>query len=108
MVISPPYEWQKRFNESDVSVESRIGRPVDPGIIAELLKKFTDFRRAYEEDGMKPEEFDSFGASARTLRQFCKATEDLAALMRDYMLPDPWIGTRRARGGAHAGRACPR
>ncbi len=89
VVISPPYEWQKRFNESDVSVESRIGRPVDPGIIAELLKKFTDFRRAYEEDGMKPEEFDSFGASARTLRQFCKATEDLAALMRDYMLPDP-------------------
>ncbi len=89
VVISPPYEWQKRFNESDIPIESRIGTPVDPAIVAELLKKFPDFRRAYEEDGMKPQEFDSYGASARTLRQFCKATEDLAALMRDSMLPDP-------------------
>ena len=89
VVISPPYEWQKRFNASDVTVESRIGNPVEPDIIAELSGKFSDFRRAYEEDGMKPEEFDSYGASVRTLRQFCKATEDLAALMRDYMMPDP-------------------
>jgi transaldolase len=89
VVISPPYEWQKRFNDSDIPVENRIDTPVDPAIVAELLKKFPDFRRAYEEDGMTPQEFDSFGASARTLRQFCKATEDLAALMRDSMLPDP-------------------
>jgi transaldolase len=89
VVISPPFEWQKRFNESDVPVENRMGDPVDPDIIAELVKKFPDFRRAYEENGLQPEEFDTFGASVRTLRQFCKATEDLAALMRDHMLPDP-------------------
>jgi len=89
VVISPPFEWQRRFNESDITVENRIGNPVDPDIVEELSRKFPDFRRAYEEDGMKPEEFDSFGASVRTLRQFCKATEDLAALMREYMLPDP-------------------
>jgi hypothetical protein len=46
-----------------------------------------DFRRACEEDGIRPAEFDSFGASMRTLRQFCKA-KDLAALMRDYMLAE--------------------
>lgn len=62
------------------------------GIIANpaaLAKKFPDFRRAYEENGLQPEEFDTFGASVRTLRQFCKAPEDLAALMRDHMIPDP-------------------
>ena len=50
-----------------------------------------DVRQSGQAPGtdLKPEEFDFFGASARTLRQFCKATEDLAALMRDYMLPDP-------------------
>ncbi len=89
VVISPPFEWQRRFNESDVTVESRIAHPVDAGIVEELSRKFSDFRRAYEEDGMRPEEFDAFGASVRTLRQFCKAAEDLAALMRDHMLPDP-------------------
>jgi transaldolase len=88
VVISPPLEWQKKFNESDVTVENRIGEPVDPDILAELSKKFPDFVRAYEEDGMRPEDFDSFGATARTLRQFCKATSDLAALMRDCMIPD--------------------
>ncbi len=89
VVISPPFEWQKRFNASDIPIENRIERPVDPGIISELERKFPDFRRAYQEDGMRPEEFDSFGASVRTLRQFCKAAEDLAAFARDYMLPDP-------------------
>lgn len=89
VVISPPFEWQKRFNESDVTVADRIAVPVDPAIVAELHKKLPDFRRAYDEDGMKVEEFDSYGATARTLRQFCKATQDLAALMRDFMVPDP-------------------
>ncbi|HTP59384.1 MAG TPA: transaldolase family protein [Spirochaetia bacterium] len=89
VVISPPFEWQKRFNESEVSVEDRIGTPVDPALVDELIRKFPDFRKAYDENGLPPEEFDSFGASVRTLRQFCKATEDLAALMRDSMLPDP-------------------
>ncbi len=89
VVISPPFEWQKRFNESDVAVKDRIADPVDPRIIDELSRKFPDFRRAYEEDGMKPGEFDTFGATVRTLRQFCRAAEDLAALMRDHMLPEP-------------------
>lgn len=89
VVISPPYEWQKRFNASDVTVESRIDTAVPPEIVRELERKFTDFRRAYEEDGMAPREFETYGASVRTLRQFCKATEDLASLMRDFMLPDP-------------------
>jgi transaldolase len=85
-VISPPFQWQKKYNASDVTIENRMDNPVDPKIIAELEKKFVDFRRAYDEKGMKPEEFDGFGATVRTLRQFCQATSDLIAMIRDLML----------------------
>jgi transaldolase len=86
VVISPPCLWQKRYNASDVTVENRMDKPVDPAIIAELAKKFVDFRRAYDEKGMKVEEFDGFGATVRTLRQFIQATSDLIARIRDFML----------------------
>jgi transaldolase len=86
VVISPPYQWQKRYNGSDVKVENRMARPVDPTIIAELEKKYVDFRRAYHEDGMKAEEFDEFGATVKTLKQFCQATTDLVGIIREMML----------------------
>ena len=89
VVISPPYKWQLRYNASDVEVKNRIDEPVDPKIVAELCKKFSEFRRAYEEAGMKPEEFDGFGATVRTLRQFTAGCQQLAALIRDFMLPNP-------------------
>lgn len=89
VVISPPYKWQQRFNASDVPVEERIHTPVDPAIVDELYTKFADFRRAYDEDGMAPAEFDAFGPTARTLRQFLKAAADLPALIRDVMVPNP-------------------
>lgn len=86
VVISPPCQWQKRYNASDVTVENRMDIPVNPVIINELEKKFVDFRRAYDENGMKIEEFDGFGATVRTLRQFCQATTDLILKIRDLML----------------------
>lgn len=89
VVISPPFDWQRRFNDSDVKVEARMEVPVDQKILDELQGKFEDFRRAFEEKGMTPEEFDEYGATRRTLRQFCKAADDLAALIRDQMIPDP-------------------
>jgi transaldolase len=89
IIISPPWQWQQRFNASDVSAESRMHIPVDPKIIEELYKKFKDFRRAYDENGMTVKEFDSYGATIRTLRQFCQATTELAGKMRDMMLINP-------------------
>ncbi len=89
VVISPPYKWQKRYNASDVEVKSRIDDPVDPHILSELTGKFEDFRRAYEEDGMTIDEFDTFGATARTLRQFIGGCQQLSTLIRDFMIPNP-------------------
>jgi len=74
VVISPPHKWQRRFNESDIEVVPRIDDPVDQKITDELCEKFTDFRRAYEADGMTVEEFDDFGPNQRTLRQFIAGT----------------------------------
>jgi transaldolase len=89
IVVSPPYSWQVRFNASDIEVSPRIDNPVDQRIVEELSKKFTDFRRAYNEKGLSVEEFDGFGPSRRTLRQFIAACHDLDALVRDFMVPNP-------------------
>jgi transaldolase len=89
VVISPPYKWQLRYNASDVKIVPRINKPVDPEIEQELLRKFVDFRLAYEEDGLTIVEFDSFAPTRRTLRQFIGACHELAGQIRDLMIPDP-------------------
>jgi len=88
-VISPPSAWQRRFNASDIEVRSRIDDPVDPKVVDALLTHFPDFRRAYSEDGLAVDEFDSFAPTVRTLRQFIAACADLDGLVRDVMLPEP-------------------
>jgi transaldolase len=92
MIISPPYSWQVRFNASDIEVRSRIDEPVREQVEQELSRKFPDFRRASTEGGLSIEEFDSFGPTRRTLRQFITACHDLDSLVRDCLLPNPDVG----------------
>ncbi len=89
IVQTIPYGWQKLFNGSSIKVTERMSEPVDPQIVAELYQKFPDFRRAYDEDGLTPDEFDTFGPTLRTLRAFISSYADLAAVIRDFMLPNP-------------------
>jgi len=89
IVISPPHAWQVRINASGISPVPRIDDPVDPGIVGELQERFPDFRRAYTEGGLSVEEFDGYGATRRTLRQFIAAVADLDALVRDFLVPNP-------------------
>jgi transaldolase len=89
LIVSPPYNWQVRFNASDIEVVPRIERPVEQRVLDALDKHFVDFRRAYSEDGLSVAEFDSFGPTRRTLRQFISATADLDALVRDFLTPEP-------------------
>jgi len=91
VVISPPYSWQVRFNSSDIQVRPRMQEPVPSRVVEALLAKFPDFRRSYTEDGLAVAEFDSFGPTRRTLRQFIAACHDLDSLVRDFLLPDPDI-----------------
>jgi len=87
--LTIPYKWAKRFNGSDVAVKERIDNPVDPAIIDELSRKFKDFNRMYNADGMSIDEFDELGATVRTLRQFIEGYHDLCGLIRDFMIPNP-------------------
>jgi transaldolase len=89
VVISPPYSWQVRFNASDVEVRPRMDEPIPDGVVDVLSKRFPDFCRAYNENGLTPADFDSFGPTVRTLRQFLTACQDLDGLVRDFLLPNP-------------------
>ena len=89
VAMTMPHSWQVRFNKSGILPRPRIDVPVDPAIIEELLERVPDFRRAYEPDGMTPDEFEFFGSSARTLRSFIKSYHDLMGAVRDLVLPDP-------------------
>jgi transaldolase len=89
VVISPPYSWQVRFNASDIEVRNRMDVPVAPSVVDELSRKFADFQRSYAENGLAVADFDSFGPTRRTLRQFISACHDLDAVVRDFMIPDP-------------------
>ena len=91
VAMTIPHEWQVKFNESDTRVVPRMQIPVQEEIVDELYRKFPDFRRAYDVNGMTPAEFDTFGATVRTLRTFTSAWHDFIALIRDFMLPDPDI-----------------
>ena len=67
MSIHPKY--QDMLLLSDVSREQRINVPIDPRVI-EKLSTMPEFVRAYDPEGMKPEEFINFGLTQRTLSQF--------------------------------------
>jgi transaldolase len=89
IVLTIPSKWQKLFNASDLEVVPRFDEPVPAEAIEELERLVPDFSRAYEPDGMTVDEFDGFGATVRTLRQFLQSYQELVATVRDVILPSP-------------------
>ncbi len=89
VVVSPPHAWQVKINASDIPVRPLIDRPVAAAIVSDLNKRFADFRRAYQEDGLTIEDLDDFPPTRRTLRQFAEACAGLASMARDAMMPEP-------------------
>jgi transaldolase len=89
VVVSPPLEWQVRLNASGIEPLPRIDDPVAQAVVGTLYDKFPEFRRAYDPDGLAIGEFEQFGATRRTLRQFLAACAELEGLVRDVLLPDP-------------------
>lgn len=89
-ILTIPSKWQKLFNASDIEVKERMSVPVAPEIVAELYERIPDFRRAYDADGMTVDEFDTYGATVRTLRGFIASHHELIRVIReDFMLPNP-------------------
>jgi transaldolase len=90
VILTIPSSWQKLFNNSGVEVKERIDDPVAPEIVAELYDRVPEFRKAYDEDGMTVDEFDTYGATVRTLRAFIASYHELTRVIREeFMLPNP-------------------
>lgn len=88
VVQTMPHEWQVKVDRAGVGPADRIGVPVAPNILRDLLT-IPEFVQAYEPDGLSVAEFDSFGPTVRTLRSFIGAWYDFVAVVRDVTLPDP-------------------
>lgn len=87
--LTMPYQWQRRFNASPIELRPRFDEPVPEAFVAELVERVPDFRRAYEPDGLAIEEFDTYGATVRTLRTFIASYWDLVRAIDDILLPNP-------------------
>ena len=74
-------------NASDYEPVARMDVPVAEHYI-EQLRRIPDFNRAYDVDGMTVEEFETFGPTVKTLRQFLNADADLDKLVRDIIVPE--------------------
>jgi transaldolase len=72
LVMSIHPTWQGPFVTRDFPRENRIANPVSQHAI-DRLRQLPEFVRAYEPDGMTPAEFVGFGATQRTLSQFCES-----------------------------------
>ena len=81
-------KYLKMFDNSDVELRNTMDDPVPQCWMDELLK-LKEFRRAYDEDGMKPEEFEHYGAFITCLEGFFKGYDDLVKLIRNYEFGTP-------------------
>ncbi len=69
MTMSLHPRIQQMVLEADPPKELNIDTPIDEHIIQKLMR-IPEFVRAYEPDGLKPEEFSTYGLFQRTLSQF--------------------------------------
>jgi len=85
IILTIPYGWQRKYNNANVEIKSNIDTPVDEKLLNELLT-LDEFKKAYLPDGLKPEEFQHYGAFLATMNQFLNGYDSLVALLRKYMV----------------------
>lgn len=89
-VISPPYAWQVKINKARITPRlDSIYQPVEARILDPMLEKMPEFRKMFDIEGLKVEEFTNFGATLRTLRGFLQSVSELESFVRDVTLPNP-------------------
>lgn len=85
IVLTITTKYQNIFNELDIKVDNYIDKDVAPEVLNELLK-LEEFKKAYYEDGLKPEDFEHYGAFLRTMNQFLNGYDELVKLIRTYIV----------------------
>jgi transaldolase len=88
LVVSPPFQWSKDINDNQVPWRADAIDDEVPAHVLDALRAATpEFAKGYDADGMTIDEFEHFGATVRTLRQFLDADAQLDALVRDVLVP---------------------
>ncbi len=85
IILTIPYEWQIKYNNSKYLIESRIDNPVEENILTKL-KELPEFNKAYLENGLTLEQFEHYGAFTMTLNSFLKGYDELVSIIRSYMV----------------------
>ncbi len=69
--------------EANPPIEARMDTPVPAVVIAELVSKLPDFRKAYLDDGLTVEEFEPFGPLQYFREMFVKGWDTLSAAVKE-------------------------
>lgn len=85
LILTIPYGWQLKYNASEYEIKETINDEVNPEYL-EKLKKLPEFNKAYDIDGLKPEEFEHYGAFLATISGFLKGYDELVSIIRSYMV----------------------
>ncbi|WP_240915978.1 transaldolase family protein [Erysipelothrix sp. HDW6C] len=85
MILTIPYKWQVRYNNSNVAIEENIHKHIPQPMLDELLT-LPDFKKAYEVDGMTVDEFAHFGPFKATMHQFLSGYDELVRIIRDIQI----------------------
>jgi transaldolase len=72
--------------EMNPPVVYRLFNPVPQKVIDELMEKLPDFKRGYLEDGLKEEEFESFGPVQLFKRSFVESWKKVLELVKAKMV----------------------
>jgi transaldolase len=81
--------------QSNPPVVYRLFNPVPEQVIAELLEKLPDFRRAYQEGALSREEYETFGPVEFFRNSFIKSWKRVLDLIRERQ-PALWSRRRTA------------
>ena len=75
-----------KARRSDVVLVDTAGRLHNKQNLMNELNKIEEFHKSFEENGMKPEEFVTYGGFRDTLTTFIAGYDDLCKLIRGYMI----------------------
>lgn len=90
VVMTIPTKWQKRFEVCDVEIKDYMSEPVAADKI-EQLSKLKPFLQAYNENSLRPEDFNTFGPVVMTVHYFSQEYDKAVKRIRDILWPKPIV-----------------
>ncbi|MGL5722375.1 MAG: transaldolase family protein [Brevinema sp.] len=87
MLHTIPQKWQVYYNSCPMKIENTMEKPIPDYIMEQLLGQ-EEFVKSYSETGLSLDQFDTYGATLRTLKQFSEGYDDLLKIIRKFMIID--------------------